>query len=474
MKSDVEKLIDRIIDRVSVNLRETGFDAGDWVRSIVSMDRFTKFYAFYGITLHHSLSFRFSRSALAGTYFLGKCDVDHSVLYKSDIRGDELKSQGDIFPFEGRDIPVHKDETIRIQDSFLIRTLVHNYSHDPENLEEFGIRNTIAMDYSNIHGSPVEGAFIAPFATIDLTTIHDCIIGPFSYVQAGELEHATVKSGMVWVRKHPDFDFSYRFDPEILKRYLEVEPGQPHQGIFWDFFRERQEDFQEVYQIWKSEPTLEEPEGASLSPYSVVKGECSLDKNVLVAQRAYLQDARLGVGANAQENCYIIGSTLAGYNITAHGAKVVHANLGKNGFVGFNSFIRGSKQAPLNVGEGVIFMPHTIVDAREPLEIPSNTIVWGYIAGSGDLKENSLPVEEFRKLRGFFSLGRLRFSGKGSAFVEAFEQRLNHILEANGAFATPGENKGHAQKNKNISFNTIQPYPAGEERGIYPTIIIKP
>ncbi len=474
MMTDVEKLIDRIIERVNVNLRETGFDAGIWARSAVSMDRFTRFYAFYGITLHHPLSFRFSRSALAGTYFLGQCDVDHSVLYKSDIRGDELKSRGDLFPCEGRNIPVLKDETIRIQDAFLIRTLVHNYSHDPENMEEFGIRNTIAMDYSNIHGSPVEGAFIAPFATVDLTTIHDCIIGPFAYVQVGELEHATVKAGMVWVKKEWDYDFSYRFDPGVLKRYLDVEPGQQHQGIFWDFFRERQEDFKELYQVWKSELPVKEPEGAALSPYAVVKGESSLGKNVLVAQRAYLKNARLGQGANAQENCYIIDSNLEGFNITAHGAKVVHANLGKMGFVGFNSFIRGSEEAPVSAGEGVIFMPHTIVDAGEPLDIPANTIVWGYISGPRDLTENSLPIEEFRKVKGYLSLGGLRFSGKGAAFVEALEQRLRHILEANGAFAGPGESLGHAQKSRDISFNIIQPYPAGDERGIYPTIVIQP
>jgi hypothetical protein len=33
--------------------------------------------------------------------------------------------------------------------------------------------------------------------------------------------------------------------------------------------------------------------------------------------------------------------------------------------------------------------------------------------------------------------------------------------------------KGHAQKNQNLSFNTIQPYPEGALEGLYPTIIIK-
>ena len=34
--------------------------------------------------------------------------------------------------------------------------------------------------------------------------------------------------------------------------------------------------------------------------------------------------------------------------------------------------------------------------------------------------------------------------------------------------------RGHAQKNQNISFNTIQPYPDGELQGLYPAIVIQP
>jgi len=33
---------------------------------------------------------------------------------------------------------------------------------------------------------------------------------------------------------------------------------------------------------------------------------------------------------------------------------------------------------------------------------------------------------------------------------------------------------GHAQKNQNIPFNTIQPYPKGDLKGLYPTIRIMP
>jgi hypothetical protein len=65
------------------------------------------------------------------------------------------------------------------------------------------------------------------------------------------------------------------------------------------------------------------------------------------------------------------------------------------------------------------------------------------------------------------------FEGRGGDFVEAFRHRIDHILEANGAFFD-GTYRGHAQKNQNISFNTIQPYPEGDLEGLYPTILIRP
>ena len=73
-----------------------------------------------------------------------------------------------------------------------------------------------------------------------------------------------------------------------------------------------------------------------------------------------------------------------------------------------------------------------------------------------------------------FSRGNLVFEGSGSSFVTAFKDRIHHILEANGAFYDYKQNKGHAQRNQNISFNTIQPYPEGDLEGIYPNITIEP
>ena len=119
-------------------------------------------------------------------------------------------------------------------------------------------------------------------------------------------------------------------------------------------------------------------------------------------------------------------------------------------------------------------MPHTIIDLAQPISIPSGHLVWGYISNSSDLKNHSLPLEEFFKIKDGLVMGELLFEGDGEQFVEGFQHRIEHILEANGAYFDGRHNRGHAQQNQNISFNTIQPYPEGELEGLYPTIAILP
>lgn len=470
----LEKRIERIINRVNINLREPAFDVRPYVESIIPLQQFGKFYAFYGLTPHHPLYFRFNNSSLAGSYFLGKCLVEYSVLYKSDIRGDELKSKGDIHRYQTLEIPLHDDEVIHIKDSFLIKTLVHSYSHDPENLEEFLIQNTVAMHYSNIHGSTVEGCFMAPFSTVDLTTVHDSVIGPFAYVQVGELSHHLVEAGKIWVRGGDLFDFQYTFPRETLKDYIDFLPGEPPKGIFIEFIENRKMDFQKVFDNVHGKPPLKVPKGAALNPFAVVKGQTRIGKNCLVAQRAFLENAYLGQGANAQENCFILHSRLEEYNVTAHGGKIAFAHLGKQVFVGFNAFLQGRPDCPLTIGDGSIVMPHTIIDLSEPLEIPAGHLIWGCIKTRRDLKLHSLPLTALSRIKKKFTLGGMVFQGSGAAFVQAFQQRIRHILEANGAYFNGTRNQGHAQKNQDISFNTIQPYATGELKGLYPTIEIKP
>ena len=471
----IDNLIERISQRITINLRELNFDLTPYLKDALPLGQLTKFYAFYGITPHHPLNFSFSHSNLAGSYFLGKCQVDHSVLYKSDIRGDELKRKGDIFLYGSYKIPVHEDESIQIKDSFLIKTLVHNYSHDPESLDTFFIHDTMSMHYANIHGSPAEGCFLETFSTIDLTTAHDCVIGRFSYVQVGEISHLYVEPGTIWIKKDKVFNFLYRHPRHILERYIHFIPGQgPPHGIIMDFVLERKSDFKRVFDVVHLEPPISIPPGASLDRYAVIRKKTRICENVLVAQRAYIQNSFLGKGANAQENCYIINSHLDGYDVTAHGAKIIHTRLGKKVFVGFNSFLQGTSDCPLTIGEDSIVMPHTIIDLKEPVVIPPGHLVWGYICNGNDLKTNSYRLEDFSKIKDSIMIGDLMFEGDGEAFVEGFQHRIEHILETNGAFFDGRHNRGHAQQNQNISFNTIQPYPDGESEGIYPTIEIRP
>ncbi len=472
---ELEKLFDRIIQRVNINLRELEFDVNPLVSKLIPTQQMTRFYAFYGLTPHHPLNFVFRNSNLSGSYFLGKVAVTNSLLYKTDIRGDELKKQGDLFQYQEFNIPVDQDEEIRIDDSFLIKTLVHNFSHDPETLERFFIRDTVSTHYANIHGSPSDGCYLGPFSTVDLTTIRDCVVGAYSYVQAGEISHLNIDPGTVWVRLPGEFNFMYRFPTDELTNYIYFSPGNVPQGIFMDFVEDRKAAFEQVFNIVNFKTPVTVPPNASVDRFAVIKPKTTIGANVLVAQRAFLQNATLGKGANAQENCYIINSVLEGNDVTAHGAKIIEADLGTTVFVGFNSFLRGRPNARLSIGKDCIIMPHTIIDINKPLTIPPGHLVWGLIKDCSDLEANSISLKDFSRIETRLSKGRLLFEGKGKTFVTGFQERIHHILEANGAFFTEKNNRGHAQRNQNISFNTIQPYPkGGDKEGLYPTIIIQP
>jgi carbonic anhydrase/acetyltransferase-like protein (isoleucine patch superfamily) len=471
---ELKKLLDRIVQRININLRELDFDVSPFVKDLVPLNQMVKFYAFYGITPNHPLDFQFRHSSLAGSYFLGKCRATNSILYKSDIRGDELKHRGDVFEFNQFKIPITRDEGIEIEDSYLVKTLVHCFSHDPETLEKFFIRDTVSTHYANIHGSPCDGCFLGPFATVDLTTMRDCVIGTFSYVQSGEVAHLNVGPGTVWVRNPGEFNFLYRYPLNKLNHYINFIEGRLPQGFILDFVEDRKDAFQRVFDVVNIAPSVSVPSSASLDRYAVIKPKTRINENVLVAQRAFLQNAWLGKGANAQENCYILNSRLDGCNVTAHGAKIIEADLGKNIFVGFNSFLRGRANSRLNIGNESIIMPHTIIDIKNPLAIPPGHLVWGLITNPQELETNSIALKDLSRIDDVLVQGNLSFEGSGAGFVSAFRDRIHHILETNGAFYNGKTQKGHAQKNQNISFNTIQPYPDGELQGLYPTIMIQP
>ncbi|MEJ2153887.1 MAG: transferase [Desulfobacteraceae bacterium] len=473
MKS-LENLLERIIQKVNINLRELNFDVTPLVKNLIPLKQMGKFYALCGVTPHHPLNFNFRRSSLAGSYFLGKCRTTNSLLYKTDIRGDELKKKGDIFKYKEMEIRVTENEGIDIRNSFLIKTLVHCYSHDPETLEKFFISNTVSTHYANIHGSPMDGCFLGPYATVDLTTTNDCVIGAYAYVQAGEIGHLEIETGTVWVRSPGLFNFLYRYPKSRLSDYIHFSAGASPKGMLIDSVDERKEDFQHVFNVVHLDHSVRIPGTTSVDRFAVIKPETHIGENVLVAQRAYLQNAYLGKGANAQENCYIINSRLEGFNVTAHGAKIIEAGLGLNVFVGFNSFLRGRPGAKLSIGKGCIIMPHTIIDIRSPLSIPEGYLVWGLVTNEAELETNSIPLAALSRITDSLIKGPMSFEGSGDAFVKAFQDRIHHILEANGAFFNGKNNRGHAQKNQHISFNAIQPYPDGDLEGLYPTISILP
>ncbi|MGE4291078.1 MAG: transferase [Desulfovibrio sp.] len=468
----LERLIEHIVTRVNLNLRNPRADVRPYVSGLVAEDKFAQYYAFYALTPHHPLYFRFHNSSLAGTYFLGKCEVENAVLYKSDIRGDELKKKGTVSKVGNEDVLVYADEIISIRNSILLKTLVHNNSKDPESLEVFRIRNTVALHYSNIHGTCTEGLLLQPFGTVDLSTLHDCVVGVFSYVQVTELSHEHIGEGLVWVRADDAFEFKYQYPENALKKYVDYTPGQTPKGDFMAFLESRKEDFMPVYASVVPELSSDVPASALVSPYAVVKGDSQIGENVLVAQRAYVENSQLGNGTNAQENCYIVNSVLDGMDVNAHGGKVIHCHMGQKVFTGFNSFLRGSESCPVHIGSDSIVMPHTIIDATEPIDVPANSLVWGLITCQADLDQNSMSLEAFSKLKGQFRLGNMSFEGAGKLFVDGFRSRIEHILAENGAYFDDEDTQGHAQKTQGSSYSILQPYPQGDLKGLCPTVTI--
>ncbi len=470
----LETLFNRIVQNVDIKLRKLDFDVNPFAVELLPPDQLSKFYAFYGITQDHPLDLSFENSALAGSYFLGKCRVKNSLLYKSDIRGDELKRKGKTINFEKFEQVLTSDECIDITDSALVKTLVHNYSHDPESPEEFFIKKTLAMDYANIHGAPANGCFLGPFATVDLTTMRNSVIGAYSYVQAGEINHLSVPPGTIWVNSPGNFNFLYTHPKDKLEHYVSLSPDHVPWGVLIDFIEEHKVEFQRVFDAANLKEFENIPETASVDRYAVILPKIRIGENVLVSQRAFLKNSSLGKGANAQENCFIINSTLKGYNVTAHGAKIIEAVLEPNVFVGFNSFLRGKPAAGLKISRGCVIMPHTIIDIEQSLEVPPHHLVWGLINNQADLVANSMPLDELARVRGSEIRGRMHFEGDGGAFVKAFIDRIHHILEVNGAFYDGTANAGHAQRNQRLSLNTIQPFQFGEMQGMYPSIRIQP
>lgn len=474
MNKKFDRLVESIVSRVKINLAERNLDAGRYVNHLIPEESFTVYYALYAVTLEHPPRLNICESALAGTYFLGSCEVARSILYKCDVRGDELKRKGQVVPVGGEQIRLFDDEKIDIRYSFLVKTLVHNNSHDLNALDCFRIHNTVALHFANIHGAPVEGCFLEPFSTLDLCNARNSYVGCYAYVQAGDIAHERIEAGRVWIRATGLFEFDYTHPAGALKRYISLdEQGRP-QGLFLDFHLSHKEAFDPIYNQACPQPEVEGDEHASVSPYAVVKGS-RVEDNVLIAQGAFVSNSVLGYGSNAQENCAIIDSTYAGECVTAHGGKVICSDLGHHVFVGFNAYVAGQPGARVKIGSGCIVMPHTILDAEEPIEIPEGRLIWGYIRTKQDLELNTMSLEELASFSGTLTRGGMYFIGDGDAFVSAFRHRIDHILEENGAFFDGTvASRGHAQRTQKLSYNIIQPFRDGESKGICPRLVVEP
>ncbi|BDQ36781.1 hypothetical protein SYK_11410 [Pseudodesulfovibrio nedwellii] len=468
----LEALFDHIAARVNVNLKPMGIDVRPLLNNAIPRERHLLYYAFYALTEDHPISFRFTNSNLSGSYFLGKTQVDRSVLYKSDIRGDELKQKGDVVEFNGVKTKLFYDEVIRITNSFLVKTLVHNQSKNPEIPEVFRILNTVAMHYSNIHGTTTEGVYLGPFSTVDLSVMHNCVVGDFAYVQAGDLSRVNIEPGRIWLKAGDLFEFNYVYPEGVVDKYVKLDENGKLTGQFIEYVDDFKEDFVPIYSTAAPETDVIIPESAYVSPYAVIKGHCEIGENALIVQRAHVENSIIGEGANAQENCYIKNSIFEGNNVTAHGGKVIHTRNGKNVFVGFNSFVHGTESCPIIIGQDSIVMPHTIIDAEEPIEIPENSAIWGYVTKQADLATQCVSLDDLAKTTEI-TLGNATFKGDGMAFVKAFKHRIDHIREENGAyFDGSDKTRGHAQKTQDACFNILQPFQSGPEAGMYPTMTI--
>lgn len=468
----IDRLINHIISRVNVNLRPVDKDVEPLVRRVVSVEKMVKYYAYYALSIGHPWYFSFKESNLSGSYFLGRCEVDRSIIHMSDIRGDELKPKGTVLDFDGIETELYQDETIQIINSCLVRTLVHNNSKNPEIPEYFRIQNTVALPYANIHGTTTEGVCLGAFSTADLSVMRNCVLGDYAYVQAEDLSRTVIEPGRVWIKNGDVFEFDYMFPAGVVEEYVSLTPEGKPSGKFVSFLKDRRSDFLPVYDSLAVETPVPMPDSAFVSRYCVLKGDCSIGDNSLVAQRAYVEDTDMGAGSNAQENSFIVKSRFAGLDVIAHGGKVVHTELGEKVFVGFNSFLHGGQGCEITVGAGSIIMPHTIIDADEPIDIGDEVLVWGHVTCQEDLVFQSVPLAELAERRAF-CMGSLSFKGSGAAFVEAFRHRIEHILEENGArFDGSEQTKGHAQKTQRVSYNLFQPYLGGEEEGMFPGIVV--
>lgn len=450
---------------MNVNLSEHDFNTDHFVHSLTDPDKLLEHCASYEATPQASHLMNFHECNIAGSYFLGNCRVDKSVVYKSDVRGDELKKKGDS-AIHSKAVTLSDDEFITITNSFLYKTLIHSKSYNPETPEEFFIKNTAAAHYTTIHGSTLEGCYIGAFATVDRTSLHACLVGEFSYLQSDDLFHREIERGTIWV-DNENYSFRYTYPQKILDRYISLNKDFQPTGLLYEFTEKRKADLERVPQ--KTKQALETQSPSALNRFAVIKGKNKIGKRVSICQRAFIENAEIADNSTVQENSYIINSKLSDFNIIAHGGKVINATLGTHVFTGMNSFINGNENSGIIIGDGCIIMPHTIIDPKQAVEIPAGRLIWGFIGSQEDVEMQSISLNELARVNGEKQLhiGNMVFEGQGAAFVDCLRGRINQTPESIGT------RSDRLQNSKNTSVFIIQPYGSGPKTGIYPTIKIE-
>ena len=456
----LNQLIDGISRRVSLNLTEYDFDTDHFVHSVTDQAKLLECCASYDATSQIPFQLNFHECNIAGSYFLGNCRVDKSVVYKSDIRGDELKRKGDSAIHSK--YTLSDDEVISITNSFLFKTLIHGKSYNPETPEEFFIRNTAAAHYATIHGSTLEGCYIGAFATVDRTSLHACLVGEFSYIQANDLFHKELKRGTVWF-ENEHYSFRYTYPETILDRYISHGNDCQPTGALYEFTEKLNIELEKMPPQSADIP-IDTSHPYFINHFAVINGETEIGKGVSICQRVFIEKSEIGDNATALENSCIINSKLSNHTIITHGVKVIYTTLGKNVFTGMNSFLNGKEDADISIGDGCIIMPHTIIDPVESIKIPSDQLIWGFISTQEDVATHSVSLKELNQTKKI-SMGNMTFEGKGHAFVDALNHRTDLIPQ--------DRNDNSIQDSENTSVFVIQPYGTGPKTGIYPTLKIE-
>ncbi|MCK7505453.1 MAG: hypothetical protein MZV70_16140 [Desulfobacterales bacterium] len=121
-------------------------------------------------------------------------------------------------------------------------------------------------------------------------------------------------------------------------------------------------------------------------------------------------------------------------------------------------------------------MPHTIIDLKEPVSIPPDHLVWGFVTSPDDLRLHSISLADSRR-------PSPRMNTIGTMEFCRLRRQVRRGVSASGStiswkptapISTAGRTRATPRKGQNIAYNIIQPYPMGAQKGIYPTIDIQP